>query len=111
MENASEALMLVLTNQPGIDISAAPPEFSSDEHQSQKTPTPPRSLDLDACSGLGRRPDKVLICGKSHERQYMAALHGSSDEKEKVQDRYHRSESSKRRDQYDLCERRSLSLC
>ncbi|MBF9197944.1 hypothetical protein [Microvirga terrestris] len=110
MENASEALLPVLTNQPGIDISATPPEFSSDELQSQKTPTLPRFLDLGACLGLDQRSDKVLICGKSHERQYTAALHGSSDEREKVLDRYHRSELSKRRGQYDFCERRSLSL-
>jgi hypothetical protein len=35
MENAFEAPLPVLTNQLRIDISAAPPEFSSDELQSQ----------------------------------------------------------------------------
>jgi hypothetical protein len=78
----------VLTNKPEIDISAAPPEFSSGELQSQKTPTLPRSPDLEARSGLDRRSQKIPICDKSHERQYTAVLHGSSDGKEKVSDRY-----------------------
>jgi hypothetical protein len=87
METAFEELSLVLTNQLGIDISAAPPEFSSGELQSQKTPTLPRSPDLAIRTGLDRRSQKILICGTSHEHQYMAVLHGSSDEKEKVPNR------------------------
>jgi hypothetical protein len=71
----------VLTNQTEIDISAAPPEFSSGELQSQTTPTLPRSPDLTVRSGLDRWLLKVLIGGMSQERQYMAILIGSSDEK------------------------------
>jgi hypothetical protein len=71
----------VLTKQTGIDISAAPPEFSSGELQSQAIPTLPRSPDLAIRSGLDRGLLKVPICGMSQESQYMAVLNGSSDEK------------------------------
>jgi hypothetical protein len=64
----------VLTNEPGIDISATPPEFSSGELQSQKTPTLPRSSDLAVRLGPDRWSHKILICGTSHERQYMAGF-------------------------------------
>jgi hypothetical protein len=78
--------LTVLTKQTGIDISAAPPEFSSGELQSQMTPKLPRSQDLAECSALDRWSHKILVCGTSQERQYMAIFHGSSDGKEKVLD-------------------------
>ena len=49
----------VLTNDPGIDISAAPPEFSSGELHSHTMPTLPRSSDLAACPGRGQNLKKV----------------------------------------------------
>jgi hypothetical protein len=48
----------VLTNDPGIDISAAPPEFSSGELHSHTMPTLPRSSDLAACPGRGQEPER-----------------------------------------------------
>jgi hypothetical protein len=47
----------VLTNDPGIDISAAPPELGSGKLHSHTTPTLPRSSDL--ADRLG--PDRDLI--------------------------------------------------
>jgi hypothetical protein len=47
----------VLTNDPGIDISAAPPELGSGRLHSHTTPTLPRSSDL--ADRLG--PDRDLI--------------------------------------------------
>jgi len=47
----------VLTNDPGIDISAAPPELGSGKLHFHTTPTLPRSSDL--ADRLG--PDRDLI--------------------------------------------------
>jgi hypothetical protein len=90
----------VLTNDPGIDISAAPPEFSSGELHSHTMPTLPRSSDLAACPGRGQNLKKVSANGTSRGCQSMANSPGSSDEKEKLSDRNLRFERNKRKGEY-----------
>jgi hypothetical protein len=60
----------VLTNDPGIDISAAPPELGSGKLHSHTTPTLPGSSDLADRSG----PDRDLVRSRLPARAMGASI-------------------------------------
>jgi hypothetical protein len=65
----------------GIDISAAPPEFRFGRASISNDPNAAEVSGSHCSFGARSGISKVLICGTSHERQYMAILNGSSDGK------------------------------